>query len=109
MHLLWRRQNWYQAVAAAVFFTYLFVVICIPLMHRDDCPLTANRNAPTSDSCPACKFIAGAHSAQVSADSGPSITTLIAIFDTVPDSSIVPSRQWIGSIIERGPPSPILA
>ena len=90
------------------FIAYLVVACGASLFHTEECPLTTGKTAPSSDSCPACKFLAGANSTEVLPDSIPAPLAYQVASLLAPDSSVITVRHWASSIVLRGPPSPPL-
>ncbi len=99
----------HTAIATAVFTVYLAVTCSIDLFHTEDCPLTTGKTAPADESCPACRFLAGANSMQASHDSSPAAIQCQIVSAPIPNSPVVMSKQWAGSITLRGPPRFVLS
>jgi len=94
----------HKAIAVGVFCLYLVVACGVNLFHTEDNPLTTGKTAPSSDSCPACKFLAGANSTEVLHDSNLAAIEYQMVSAPTPDSFVVVSTRCTGSIILRGPP-----
>lgn len=99
----------HKAVAAAAFFVYLAIACGVDLFHTEDCPLTTGKTAPSSDSCPACKFLAGANSTEALHDASPVAIQYQIVSAPAPDSFVVVPTQCTGSIMLRGPPLLLLS
>jgi len=99
----------HRAIAVTAFVVYLVIACGANLFHTEECPLTTGKTAPSSDSCPACKFLAGANSTEVSPDSCPVTFAYQIALLPAPSAQPITSRHWASSIILRGPPSPTLA
>lgn len=99
----------HRAVAVTAFVVYVVISCGANLFHTEECPLTTGKTAPSSDSCPACKFLAGANSTEVLPDSSPPTIAYQMASLPAPDAPVIISRPWTSSIILRGPPSPTLA
>ena len=85
---------------------YLTVAIGVNFFHSDDCPVGHGEAGPPNASCPACKFLANAHSTEILPDSLPAI--IEQQFDILPivTSPSVTVPCLTSSIVLRGPPSP---
>ena len=95
----------HKVIAVSVFCMYLVIACGVNLFHTEDCPLTTGKTAPSSESCPACKFLAGANATEVLYDSGPAVMECRAVAAPTPDSFGTVSAPCLGSIIVlRGPP-----
>jgi hypothetical protein len=105
MSQLRRRCGFREAATVASLFVYLAVASCVNLLHTEECPAAADETAPLSDSCPACKYLAGANAPEVVPDPSPAVMEYQIVVSAAPDSLAIPSRYWTSSIIERGPPS----
>ncbi len=101
----WLRQFGVRhAIAAAALLVYPVVACGISLLHSDDCPLATDKTAPCDESCPACKFLAGAHSTQVLPELSLAILGPQVALMATPHPSVVTCRHWASPIIRRGPP-----
>jgi hypothetical protein len=95
----------HKAITAGVVCVYLTIACGVNLFHTEDCPLTTGKTAPSSESCPACKFLAGANSTPALYESSLIATNYQMVSAPAPDSIVVVSQECIGSIIIlRGPP-----
>ena len=94
-----------KATTVTALFVYLIVACGAELFHTEDCPITTGKTAPASESCPACKFLAGANSTQVLHDAGPPALEYSLIPAPTPQISVVVSRHWAKSVLLRAPPS----
>ncbi len=94
-----------KAVAVAALAAYLTIACGVDLFHTEDCPLTHGKTAPSSESCPACKFLAGANATEALHDSGPVVLEHSIISPPAPGSHVTVSKHWATSIALRGPPS----
>lgn len=102
MHMSFRV---HKAVAVVALLAYLTIACSVDLFHTEDCPLTTGKTAPASESCPACKFLAGANSTQAIHDSGPAALEYSIIAVPSPDTQVTISKHWTKSVLLRGPPS----
>ncbi len=105
MSQLHRELSVRKAVAMTGLLVYLAIACCVNLFHSEGCPLANGKTAPSSDPCPACKFLAGANSAQVLPESSPATIEHQIVLIAAPNSPVINSRCWTSSIILRGPPS----
>jgi hypothetical protein len=94
----------HKAMVVGVLCLYLAVACGVNLFHTEDDPLTTGKTAPSSDSCPACKFLAGANATQVLYESCPVAIEYQVVSAPAPGSFVVVSKQCTGSIVLRGPP-----
>lgn len=105
MNRWWTKPGVHKSLALSVLAVYLFIACFVNLFHEEEYPLTTGRTAPSSDTCPACKFLAGANSIEVFTNPSLGVIELQIASITVADALIVVSRHWASSIVLRGPPS----
>ena len=98
-----------KAISMAALTVYLTITCTVDLFHTEDDPLTTGKTAPTGESCPACKFLAGANSMPAAHDSSPVAIEYQTVSTPIPNSPVVMSKQWADSISLRGPPRFVLA
>ncbi len=94
----------HKAMVVGVFCAYLAVACGVNLFHTEENPLTTGKTNPSSDSCPACKFLAGANATQVLYESSLVAIEYQIVSAPTPDAFVVVSKQCTGSIVLRGPP-----
>jgi hypothetical protein len=85
---------------------YLIVACGVDLFHTEDYPLTTGKTAAASESCPACKFLAGANSTQALYETGPAGLEYLVVSAPTPQTSVIVARPWAKSILLRAPPIP---
>jgi hypothetical protein len=96
----------HRALAVGVLCAYFVISCTVDLFHTEECPLTTGKTAPSSDSCPACKFLAGANSTEALYDVSTMAIECWLASAPVPELFVVVSKQYTGSIILRGAPLP---
>jgi len=95
----------YKVIAMGVLCVYLAIACGVNLFHTEENPLTTGKTAPSSETCPACKFLAGANSTPALYEAGLVATEYQMVSAPAPVSFIVVAQECIGSIIVlRGPP-----
>jgi len=93
---------------------YAFMTCAIDLFHNEDCLFGAiDRDisdiVSCNDPCPACKFLAGHNSIEVSQASTLVGTEYLLISQITPCLMVVNNDEFFYSIISRAPPSNALS
>ena len=97
-------------MSVVVVVVYAFMTCAIDLFHNDEC-LSGTVHTDTSDtvsgndSCPACKFLAGHNSIEVSQSSTLVGTEYLLISQIIPCLMVVNNDEFFYSITSRAPPS----
>ena len=99
----------HRVTSLAIFVLYLSVSTFVDLFHTENCVFVTQRTGTTNgifstDQCPACKFLAGHNSTQVSHEPALLNAERLFISQLLPHSDIVHSNEWASSITPRAPP-----
>ncbi len=96
-----------RAITVGTFCAYLIAACLADLFHTEECPLTTGKTESSSETCPACKFLAGANSTEVLYESAPLVMEFRMVLPTAPVASAVVTA-WPSAILRRGPPCLLL-
>lgn len=99
-----------RTISFAIFAVYLSVTTFADLLHTENCVLGMQHTSTTNDmssnnQCPACKFLAGHNSTEVSKSPALLEAERLFISQFLLHSEIVQCNEWSCSITPRAPPS----
>jgi len=105
-----KRVRLHQATSVAIFAVYLTIATSVDLFHTEEFVLGTSHTGTTdsissNDPCPACSFLAGHHSAEVSCTPALLNAERFYASQPLPPLAFICCNEWACSIITRAPPS----